>query len=521
MPEESSSFPPDAPAPASIKASSRTSAWLPFLNVCASWGNQVISIAGSFIVTPALIHALGDSSYGAWLLINSFIVHLRTLDLGMSAGTLKFSAGALGRGDRARLGQVFTASVVMFAVAASLALLATCGLMVALPRAFPGALAGHHSVVLVLGLAATLDLLMHPQHASLRSRSYYFVPDTAEAATYAAFKFGLVLYLASRGLSLSLLAGLTLAESIVRNVVLSGMGLWLCDWTRRISLKAVDRVTVRALALFGGSSFLINLGEMIRFQLAAAIIAYFISSDHVTVYSIGMRLIHIAYQAIGVIGAMSVPRFSALYESADRVGYRRLLTRTNMATGLMTAYILSNIGVLGLPFLRMWIDKPWVGDAFIVTLIMIPGYFVGLLTGPAAGLLVGGGKLRGLTVMTLAEAGCNFVLSVTLLRWFGIYGVCLGTAIPMVIFRGVIFPFVLARNVEISVGEYYRSHLHGIGLAVVYVALTMPVLLFDIRGPIPFIAAGACTTAVFLALAAVALPDARRRVLARLGLRAR
>jgi O-antigen/teichoic acid export membrane protein len=474
-----------------------------------SWGCQVASIAGSFIVTPALIHGLGEKLYGSWLLINSFITHLRTLDLGMSAGTLKFSAGALARGDRSRLVQIHSSGAAIFAFACALALVATGVLALVLPGAFPEALAGQERVILVLGIAGALDLLFHPHPSSLRARSFYFVPDSIEIATYSIFKLGLVLYLSRTGISLWLLCLLMLAEAVVRNVAVSGAALSLCDWTRRLSPKAVDRVTVGALARYGGGSFAINVGELVRFQLSSAVIGYFLAADRITVYSIGMRLVHMAYQAIGVIGAVSVPRFSGLHERGDREGYLRVLRNVNLATGLATGYVLANVAVLGLPFLRMWIRKPWVDEAFAVTLVMLPGYFVGLLSAPGAMLLMGAGKLRGMTALTLAEAACNLALSVALVGPLGIYGVCLGTMIPMVLFRGVVFPFLLRACVDVPVGTYWRSHLAGIGVALGYAALVLPVRLLDLSTPAAFVGAGVCTTALFAALALAAVPEAR------------
>ncbi|MBI5070617.1 MAG: oligosaccharide flippase family protein [Deltaproteobacteria bacterium] len=493
--------------------------WLHLGNLAASWSCQLIGIAGSFIVTPALIFGLGEAQYGAWLLVNSFITHLRALDLGMSAGTLRFTAGALARGDQTRLRQIHSSSAMMFAGAASLALLATGILSVLLPRLFPEALAGKGGVIAVLGLAGLLDLLLHPQPASLRARSFYFIPDSVEFLTYTVFKLGLVLWLSRTGISLWLLALLVLAESLVRNLAMTGSALWLCPWTRRPSPRAVDRATVWALAVYGTGTFLIQIGELVRFQLDSAVIGYFLTSEHITVYSIGMRLIHIAYMAIAVIGAMTFPRFAGLHERHDRQGIERLLDKANLTTGLVTGWVLANIAVLGLPFLRLWIRKPWVEEAFLVTQIMLPAYFVALLTIAGEKLLMASGRLRGITALTLAEAAANLGLSIALIGRYGIYGVCLGTAIPMLVFRGILFPFLLRAEAGISLGQWARSHRRSVPLALGYIALLLPLRLLRIEGPVAFVAAGLATSAVFAALVLVAVPEARDELRALLGSR--
>ena len=83
-------------------------------NVVVGQLNTVIAMAGSLIVTPAVLHGLGDSSYGGWLLINSFIGYMRFLDLGATTGTVKFAAGAYERDDKEDLAAALNTSAAIF-----------------------------------------------------------------------------------------------------------------------------------------------------------------------------------------------------------------------------------------------------------------------------------------------------------------------------------------------------------------------------------------------------------------------
>ena len=510
----------DSDADAAPRLIAKERRFVPALNLGASWANQLIAAAGSFVVTPALLSGLGDSSYGVWLLINSFIVYMRFLDVGISSGTMKYSAGALARSDRPGLSKIFSTSVLLFGVAGLVASLVTALFVVVLPTAYPAVLAREHAVILVLGLATASDLLFRPLGASLRSRSLYFIPDSVETATYLVFKFGLVLYFASRGLSLWVLALLTLGETLVRNFVVSCVGLWLCDWTRHPSPRSVDRALLKTLALYGAGSLLINIGELFRFGVDAAVIGYFLhDAQLIAVYGIGLRLVSIAYSTISAVAAMSIPKFSALYETEDREGFIAHLAKTNLLVGLVSTYLLVNIGALGLPFLRMWIDTPWVGRAFQVTLIMLPAYFIELSSGPGGALLAGAGKLRGVATLTLVEAAINLALSVALLHWFGIYGVAFGTAIPMILVRGLVFPWLLRRTLGIPIAQYLRTHARALVAFVAYAVLVLPSLLLPIKGPLSFILAGLLNSAVFALLVLAVHPGARHKVRARLGRR--
>src|SRR5580693_5782113 len=115
---------------------------------------MAIFTGGSLLVTPAVIAALTDARYGGWLLINSFIGYLRMLDLGTSAGTVKFGAGAHARGDHTDLRRILDTSTAMFLAIAGLAAIVTAILALVLPLAFPAVLAHERMTIVILGAAA-------------------------------------------------------------------------------------------------------------------------------------------------------------------------------------------------------------------------------------------------------------------------------------------------------------------------------------------------------------------------------
>ncbi|WP_437913997.1 lipopolysaccharide biosynthesis protein [Sorangium sp. So ce302] len=501
-----------------VSVASRWSRLLPVGNVSASWLNTLVSTAGGFIVTPALLGALGEINYGIWLLITSFIFQLRILDLGMSNGTMKFTAGACERGNNRELTSVWSASLLLFGAAALLTLGVTNVLMMVLPSVYPASLGKHRDIILALGVGTALELLLRPYAACLRARSLFFVCDATETVSYAVFKLGLVLYFAATGsMSLALLCGITVTEVVFRNVVVASAALKLAPWTRRLTPRAADRATLVKLTRYGGATLLINLADVLRFQIDSAVIGCFMPGalENISIYSIGIRLVTIAWYSIGVIGAVLIPRFSGLSEKGDAAGLTRLLERANLVTGLFTAYVLVNIAALGPDLLALWIDKPWISQSSTVMLLMLPSYYVMLLHGPAASLLAGSGKLRGQMSITAVEAIANVALSVALVRPFGIYGVCLGTAIPMMLVRGIVFPIVVKKELGIGVLRYYRTHLPTVAIAAVYSIVIVAARFLPIHGLLSLIAAGVANTLFFAVLVLAFIPEARQLIATR------
>ncbi|HVH43459.1 MAG TPA: polysaccharide biosynthesis C-terminal domain-containing protein [Labilithrix sp.] len=487
---------------------------LPVANVITSQFATALGIAGSFVITPTMLSGLGEAKNGGWQLMLSFVSYMKFLDLGTSAGTVKYGAGALARGDEEDLRKVVNSTTAIFLGVGTLSTIGTLILAVILPRIYSDV--GLDPVTIVmLGAALAIDLLSRTFAAALRTRSLFFVCDSVEILTFVVFRLGFLIYFAHHGgLTYRLLGTLVLLDTVCKNGFVTGAALFLTPYVRKANPFKPARDMIKKLTKMGSAMSIMQIADIVRFQLDAGVIAYFMvdAGWNITIFSIGTRLPSIAYTAIGVIGAVLMPRFSGLSETGDQEGLKALLKRANLATGLIASFVLVNIAVLGPHFLELWLKKPWVPTSGKILLVMLPGYFVALLTGPSAGVLVGGGRLRGLTMITVGEAVLNFVLSVALVKAFGIFGVAFGTVIPMIVVRGIVFPLLLKKELGITPLEYARMHARPVLLGLVYLALVCGLGFIPLVSYVRFFLLAGLSTVVFFTLLLAVVPEARAAV---------
>jgi O-antigen/teichoic acid export membrane protein len=493
---------PEVGRPASFPSLTR---W----NLGVSWTNSALSLAATFVITPVVLHALGELRYGAWLLVNSFVAQLRMLDLGVSNGTIKLTAAALARDDQAEAARVHATSVVLFLAASAAALLASGGLALALPAAFPAQAAGLGLLIGVLGAGTALDLALRPYAAALRSRSFYFACDSAEILALLVFRVGLVLFLAARGLSLEALALVTVLEIAARSVLLFGLARRHCPWTSRPA--RVGGGGLRALLGLSAPLFVIAMADVLRFQLDAAVIARFRpeAPADVAVYGIGSRIGWIAFANLGAIGAVLIPRLSALAEREDAAGTARLVHRASVASGLLGLGVLLLAALFGRPFFRLWIGKPWTDESALVLAVLAPGFLAGLVSGPAAGALVGAGRVRALAALTVAEAVANLAISIALVRRLGVVGVALGTSLPLLVVRGLVFPRFAERQIGVPARDAWRLRARLLRLGAAHVAVAGWLALRPVETWAGLALAVLASAAVFALLAYWLLPEGR------------
>lgn len=490
---------------------------LTLANVLTSQLNTALVTAGAFVITPAILNGLGDAEYGGWLLMNAFVSYLRLLDQGAPMGAMKYGAGALSRNDEVDLARIFNTTSAVFTVIGVLAAVASLAFSAVLPHVYTSILAGQATTIITLGGAMTLDLAFRTYGVALRTKSLFLVYDGIEIVTYSIFKLGLVLYF-RHDLNYRVLAFIMLGETIARNLLVIASSLILCPWTRRLNPLRGNAEVFRRIAIIGIWVSVIQVADVVRFQLDASVIGYFIpdSATLISIFGVGTRVPSISYFAIGVIGAVMLPRFSVLAEEGKHEATRDLLQKTSLATGLLATFVLVNAAVFGPHFLHLWLKKPWTPESGTILRIMVPAYYVALFGTPTVNLLLSNARVRGLATITVVEALANFVLSVALVKPLGIYGVALGTVIPMLLVRGLVLPILVQRTLGISVLAWWRMQLPALGVCVLYFAAVVKFAWLPLPTYRRFILYGLASTAIYLVVLVIAVPEARAFVRSKL-----
>jgi O-antigen/teichoic acid export membrane protein len=287
------------------------------------------------------------------------------------------------------------------------------------------------------------------------------------------FRFAVVLYLVAKGLRLWHLALVTLAEVAVRGLLLVVAARRFSPWAGAPQPRLVDRQVVRGLLSLSVPLFVIALADLVRFQVDAAVIAAFLPDrpDAITTFGVGSRVLWIAYANIGAIGAVLIPRFSGLWERGDRARLVDMAGSATLATGLLALGVLLNAALLGRQFLGLWIGRPWTDESAAVLALLVPGYLAVLIAGPATGVLIASGRVGGLAALTVLEAICNLALSAVLVRPLGVFGVAIGTSLPMLAIRGLVFPILLGRWLAIPRRQLFSPVVRSLRAGAIYLAL--------------------------------------------------
>jgi O-antigen/teichoic acid export membrane protein len=121
--------------------------------------------------------------------------------------------------------------------------------------------------------------------------------------------------------------------------------------------------------------------------------------------------------------------------------------------------------LFGKEFIRLWIGTGF-SDAAPVLLILTACYSIALAQNPGISLVYALKKHYLFAGASVIEGILNLALSIYLAPKYGIVGVAMGTAIPMLFIKIFVQPIYISRIIKISLAQYWSKIMPAVGIAV-------------------------------------------------------
>jgi O-antigen/teichoic acid export membrane protein len=426
-------------------------------NAVASFLWFAVRIIITFFMTPLLIQSLGDRRYGVWSLVESVLAYLTLLDLGIAPSLVRFAAKFEAQRDWKDLNRTFNTCFALYLGLGTIAMVVTFVLALgwSRPLGAPADLAYEIRILLLLlGANVALRLPLGAFVALLDSLGVY--PAKVAIRIFWSLLSALALVLVVKaGYGLVGVGMIVTFSGLGESLSLVVAAYWYLPQLR-LSWRYVDLPTFRLIRGFSIYSFVAMIASRITFQTDALVIGAFLAPQHITFFMLGARLVETAKEIFRVISGPFLPAISSLEATNNRQAIDRLfLTGTRSLVWLAVPFQVGFL-VLGRDFLNLWMGSDYVGPSFpvLVALSATIAFGVGQLV--AAKVIYGMGNLRFFSVVVVTEAVANLVLSILLVKRFGILGVALGTVLPNII-SSVIVCLSVCRMLEIRLRVYFTA----------------------------------------------------------------
>ena len=443
------------------------------MNAASNWAATATNIIVGFLLTPFIIFYIGKSDYGILTLIFSIVGYYGILSLGVTSAITPYTARYIGQKDWQALNKFVNTALTFFTVIGLIALIASFVLAAPLASFFnisEDRFASFKYTIWFVGLAAALGFPQKILSSVIRGHENY-VACNCIVITATLLRAALTVVLLLNGFGL---LGAAFAVTASSMFSLGAEMILFRTLSENIKTRifSISRRMMRILLLYGGTTAIIIVSDMVRFQIGAVVIGKFIGMEAVAVYAIAAMLMR--YFRRGIRDAMKVlkPRFAVLYGSGQHEKLQYMLFHSTTLACVFSFGGATVLIVLGRNLINLWVGSAFA-DAVPVLYILVAALAFEMAQNPGINVLYALDKIRPLAVLWMAEAAINLLLCLLLVGPLGIFGVALGTAIPCFVFKLFILPLLVARAASISLTKYYLRILPPVLIAGVIVLLAL------------------------------------------------
>jgi O-antigen/teichoic acid export membrane protein len=453
-------------------------------NALSNVGGTVIGLVVGFVTMPLVVHHLGATEFGLWVLATSLVGYLSVLDLGLSPTLVNAAAALLARDDAAardRLNETASTIFTTYAVLGAFggAALVGIGTMAgSLFQVAPDDLATFRAVLFVVGLQTAMNLPMSVWNGLLSGLQAFHLTNA----------IGVALTLVRGALTVTLVLAGYGVVTIVGASFVATLGAWAVTWWcvhrripgLRVGFGGFRRDRLGDIGRFSVAMIVWTIAGASLHQLDRVLIGAVLPVAALTTYEVGARLSMYSRSILFSWLSVVMPATSALVVRGERARLRALYLRSTRYVLATYAGVAVALVGFGAPFVRLWMGDGY-DTSYAVMCLLVAGNLVLSQNVVAHVMLPGMGQLRVFTWFQGIYAVVAVVCATTGIYAGGLVGLAGGIATTMLVMELGFLATVVRTRFDVTPRTLWmRCHwpvvkaLAPVGAWIVVVRLAVP-----------------------------------------------
>jgi O-antigen/teichoic acid export membrane protein len=405
-------------------------------NVGTKYLAYVVDAGLGLVMLPFNLEHLGKPMYGLWALTAAMTSSFALLDLGYGGSLVRFIARYRALRDTRSLNEILSTLAVVYAAIGVATLLLALLMVPFIDRVF--ALEPWQ-----VGMARQLLLIISVYVAGRFAFSVYGGVIVGFQRYDLNNMVSVIVSLAVAAVNVAVLlggGGLVALVAATTGVRLLGLLLYRRNAFRvypglRLRLSEFSRPRLREVSGFSFYMLLLQLGQTLNYSVDTLVVGAFLGPAAVAMWAPAQRLSHLMIRLTNQLNAALFPVVvdSDASQRTDRL--RAVFIHGTRVSLAMAIAIAGTVAVAARPLIHAWIGPSFEATGTILQLL---AFLVVLRIGTATSgiILQGAGEHERLTAYVGVTGLANLALSIVLVKRFGLYGVALGSIVPVALMAG-------------------------------------------------------------------------------------
>ena len=430
-----------------------------------------INIVVAFFIMPFIIHSIGDRMYGFWNLVGYFIGFYGLLDLGLTGAVSRYIAGSIGENNPLNSNYYINTSLFLFSIIGVIIIIIS--VIIAL---FSFSICDNPAdadlfmkTILILGISTGISFPVRSFKGILTALLRFDLLSIFQLVTLI-LRTGLIYYYLNRGYGVLALSVITFITSLFEMILIIYFAFKKSDFLK-LRVKYIQGQFMKKLFSYSIFSFIAKITDQLRFNIDGFVITAFIGLEAVTIYAIASQIIrYFSSLMISIIGVIQ-PYFSILHGRNKDDNIKHLFLFMTKISIYISCFVCFGFLLWGKQFIIRWIGVDYV-ESYKCLVILAASTTIAMMQLPSVNLIYATSKHKFYSATNSIEGITNLILSLILVKPFGIVGIALGTALPMALIKILIQPYYICKILKIQRLFYYKMVLKN--LLVVILSLVVP-----------------------------------------------
>ena len=426
-------------------------------NILASWLQHAITLVVGLYLVHYVKGTLGDTGYGAWIFVSSIAGYSGLLYMGFGAAVCRYSARHHSLEDWPGLNRILSSIQCIYGANSLLALTAATALAVAAPLIsdWEGqSLSEVRQVILLLGVNAAVGL-WGSIFCGLLIGIQRFDIQRGVMVSSTLIRAALVVFGLRYSPTLLTMAVAFLSVTVTENIVYY-LAAHRFVPQLNIAWRHVSRDAIRECSGFTGFNALGMVSHYLISLTDTVVIGCVLGTAATVPYYIALRLAQMIRAPLEQVAEVLLPKAGELQarDQGEQLG-RLVLKAAGLSLLLIGGFTVGS-AYFGGRLLLTWLG-PGNEESLPVLMVLLAAQLAALPMQVPKMVLLGLGQIRVPALFDLTQAAANLVLSLILIRYWGIVGVAVGTLIPALVCElGLLLPYA-ARQLHLAPKSILRE----------------------------------------------------------------
>lgn len=443
-----------------------------------SFLSQFIGIGVGLAYTPIMIRILGQNEYGLYQLVQSMVNYLTLMNFGFNGAYIRYYSIAKAKNDEREIANINGMFFNIFIILAGLiviggaVLYANIGILGRNLSAADYTVARQLLIIMVINLALSMPNSLFVAYMSANEQ-FVFQKVVHIIANLLIPVLNLPLLLLGFG-SVGVVS-VTLLLTILRlfiNVIYCVKKLHI-----RINSRFFDKTIFGDLLSFTFFIFLSDLVDQLNSNVDKLLLGRMRGTIAVALYSVAFNLKSHYSVLTWIVPEMYIPRVNKLVVEDANEEQTELFIRIGRINHFLVTLVISGFILCGRTFMDLWVGPEYSVSYYATIILLLAGYIPAVQT-LGVNIQNAKNKHRMRSYVYLGVALLNVVVSVLLIKKWGVLGTCLGTLLAVLIGNGLFMNIYYHRNLGLNVVKFWKEILKTVPSCSI--AILLGVLLLQI-----------------------------------------